>query len=83
MGRSLDELNKVLDEVQDFKSQLVEYSQKEKIDFKFEHQQINREIGLYYTVKLFLNNKEVAKGEGSSKKKAEQMAAKNFFENSK
>jgi len=76
------ELNKVLDEVQDFKSQLVEYSQKEKIDFKFEHQQINREIGLYYTVKLFLNNKEVAKGEGSSKKKAEQMAAKNFFENS-
>lgn len=76
------EVGKVLEEDQDFKSKLVEYSQKEKISFKFDHQQFNRDTLIYYKSVLYLNHTEVSRGEGSSKKKAEQMAAKNFFEKS-
>ncbi len=76
------EVSKVVKEDVDFKSKLVEYSQKEKIKFSFEHQQLSKGNDIYYVARLYLNNKETSVGEGPSKKKAEQMAAKIFFEKS-
>ena len=76
------EVHKVIKEDQDFKSKLVEYSQKERLKFNYEHKQFNRGNEIYYEAVLFLNGKEVSKGDGPSKKKAEQMAARKFFEKS-
>lgn len=76
------EVSKVLEEAEDYKSRLVEYTQKERLSFRFEHEQINKGGGFYYLAVLLINNKEEASGSGPSKKKAEQIAAKNFFEKS-
>ena len=61
----------------DFKSRLLKYSQKErvKIEYKLEkkegpdHQQV-------FLVAVFINNKKIAEAKASSKKQAEQSAAK-------
>jgi ribonuclease-3 len=60
----------------DFKSKMIEWSQKEKKPIRFE---LVGEDGKghekYYTVNLLINNEVVGTGKGFSKKLAEQMAA--------
>lgn len=73
------ELDKLIEEDEDFKSKLVEYTQKQKIDFHFDNQKGTKGSQIIYKSILFLNGKEVANGSGPSKKRAEQMAARSFF----
>ena len=74
------DLNSIKEEHHDFKSLLFEHSQKNKIeiDFKTASQEIVKGRN-FFTVELSVEN-EVFVGEGSSKKKAEQDAAKKFLE---
>ena len=64
-----------------YKSALIEWAQKEKIDFSFdvvkewgEKHALNFEIGIFFDKKL------VASGKGTSKKRAEETAAKIAFD---
>ena len=59
-----------------FKSRLIEWSQKEKIEIEFKHSQ---EIGVnnakQHEIELWINKKMVSKAKGNSIKSAEQRAA--------
>ncbi len=60
-----------------FKSKLLEWSQKENVDLRFD---IINEEDRRFTAQVFLNDKPKAKGYGFSKKKAEQDAARKTYE---
>ena len=68
---------KGLKAVKDAKSTLNEYSSKKRLgDVKYSLVSKKGKDNLpTFTVKVLINNKVVAEGEGSSKKNAEQMAA--------
>jgi ribonuclease-3 len=73
------DINSVINTETDFKSRVIEWCQKEKLDFEFiitESEEQNENI---YTAQLVIN--EVPKGKGSAytKKKAEQLAAEQFY----
>lgn len=74
------DLMKLESRVTSYKSLVLEWSQKNKkhVVFKTEKEK-NAEEQLIFVSKLFVNNKEVAKGRGSSKKRAEEKAAKRTF----
>jgi ribonuclease-3 len=61
----------------DFKSELLKYSQKEQVEIKY---QVEKQKGLdhqkEFLVAVFLNGEKKAEGIASSKKEAEQQAAK-------
>tara|TARA_B100000780_G_C21086525_1_gene437747 strand:- start:818 stop:1528 length:711 start_codon:yes stop_codon:yes gene_type:complete len=66
----------------DPKSKLIEYSQKHhlKIEFKtFDHESDSKQK--HYASEIYLNDEKKGFGIGTSKKKAEQNAARNAFEN--
>lgn len=61
----------------DHKSRLIEWSQKEKKALKFKVTELDSTAAVHgYSATVFLEDKEVASGEGTTKKKAEQQAAK-------
>ncbi len=73
--------NEVLKEEIDFKSKLFIWSQKNKVALKFEVvSEENKGNSWIYTVKVFINEQEFGMGKGSSKKQAEQSAAKETIE---
>lgn len=80
--RDYIELKEVMQSNPDYKSRLVELSQKNKKSFRFENLQKQGENTIFYHSILYLEGIKVAEGEGPSKKKAEQMAAQNYFKNS-
>lgn len=59
-----------------FKSELLEWSQKENIDLRFD---IVNEEDRKFTAQVFLNDQPKEKGYGFSKKKAEQDAARKTY----
>ena len=61
---------------ENFKSRLIEYVQREKVDLVFDTQDTSNKKGKF-TSKVMINTQEKGKGIGSSKKEAEQNAAKN------
>lgn len=63
-----------------FKSKLIEWTQSKKSNYLFKTLTIESANSRYFTSELYINNEMVAKGEGNSKKRAEQAAAKAFFE---
>lgn len=68
----------------DFKSKIIEMAQKEKIILEFKSQEIVEKNGnKTYNTSMLLNGKVEAVGIGFSKKKAEQEAAKIYFEKEK
>ena len=73
--------NEILEEEIDFKSKLFIWSQKNKVALRFEvvHEE-NKGNSWVYTIKVFINEQEFGMGKGSSKKKAEQAAAKETIE---
>lgn len=77
IGTHLD-LEELVESDENYKSKLIEYCQKEKIDFRF---QIENEDGesprSRFTVSVVINGRSVGRGKGRSKKTAEQEAAKN------
>lgn len=70
----LDELVSI---TTNFKSRLLEWSQKENKDLRFE---IIDDENRKFTAQIFLNDEPMAKGFGFSKKKAEQDAAQKTYE---
>lgn len=71
----------ILEEEIDFKSKLFIWCQKRKLDIEFLVISETHENGQWnYTVKTMINNTEYGIGNGSSKKSAEQDAARETFE---
>ena len=66
----------------DYKSQLLNYVQREKVTYQFE---VLREGGRgrndYYHLRLLVNGQAVSEGKGNSKKAAEQQASELFIKN--
>lgn len=71
------DLEELITTITNYKSKLLEWSQKENVDLKFE---IVDEEDRRFTAQVFLGNKPKGKGYGFSKKKAEQDAARKTFE---
>jgi len=75
------DFNQVLEEEIDFKSKLFIWSQKNKLPLSFEVVEEKHEGSTWrYTIVVMINEKEYGMGIGSSKKKAEQAAAKETIE---
>lgn len=74
------DLEEILNTDKDFKSKLVEWSQKEKHTIKYE---VSAEKGTgvnkYYVIDLFVDEVKQTTGNGNSKKIAEQHAAEKFI----
>lgn len=63
-----------------YKSLFIEWCQKVKNDFVFEvYEDSGNDIIKHFSVKLFLDGKIIAKGRATSKKKAEENAAKRAY----
>ena len=78
-------LNEIEQTDSNYKSQLIEWSQKNKQDISFDTTEMSNKN---YKQPIFnavvkLDNKVVGKGTGTSKKEAHQKAAKQAFENLK
>ncbi len=71
------DLNQVINNKKNFKSTLLEWSQREGKELRFEVlEEINNKNGYReFVVELFVSNKSMAQGRGLNKKKAEQAAA--------
>ena len=59
---------------ENFKSRLIEYIQKEKLTLEFDTRDANNQRGKFVST-VIINDKEMGKGKGNSKKEAEQNAA--------
>ena len=71
------DLNQVLEEEIDFKSKLFIWSQKNRLPLDFEVlEEVNQGTNWNYVVCVKINDQEYGRGSGSSKKRAEQVAAK-------
>ncbi|WP_425392250.1 ribonuclease III [Ekhidna sp.] len=71
------DLEELIAKTTNFKSRLLEWSQKENKDLRFE---IISEADRKFTAQVFLNDDAMEKGYGFSKKKAEQDAAQKTYE---
>lgn len=79
--RKYVDLNQLLEEELDFKSKLFIWSQRSKLRIQFEViQETNTGDGWLYKVRVVVNEQEFGLGTGSSKKRAEQAAAKETLE---
>ena len=74
-------INKVLEEEIDFKSKLFIWSQRNKLSIDFEIiSEVNKGSSWEYKVIVLINEQKYGLGTGSSKKAAEQVAAKETLE---
>lgn len=79
--RKYVDLNQILVEEIDFKSKLFIWSQKNRLPIVFEVlKEENEGVSWNYLVVVIINEQEYGRGSGSSKKKAEQAAAKETLE---
>ena len=63
-----------------YKRLIIEWCQKEKINFKFEVFEDDGKEGVkHFGVKLLMDNEVISKARATSKKKAEETAAKRAF----
>ena len=62
----------------DYKSQLIEWAQKNKIEMNFNDEEVDstEHNNLYFISEVIIDNKVVGKGKGFSKKEAQQHASK-------
>ena len=74
------DIEEVVQTETDFKSRVIEWCQKEKIsfDFKITEQEENNEK--LYTAGLVINKELKGKGTAFTKKKAEQLASEQFYQ---
>ncbi|MEQ8625355.1 MAG: ribonuclease III [Vicingaceae bacterium] len=66
-----------------FKSKVIEWTQSRKQNYEFKTTTIESSKSRYFKSELSIDGELVAKGEGNSKKRAEQAAAKAFFDQKK
>jgi ribonuclease-3 len=79
--RKYVDLNQILEEEIDFKSKLFIWSQKNRLPIVFEVvKEENKGSSWEYVVRVVINEQEYGRGMGTSKKKAEQAAAKETLE---
>lgn len=71
------DLGELISKITNYKSRLLEWSQKESKDLRFE---IIDEEDRKFTAQVFINDQAMSKGFGFSKKKAEQDAAQKTYE---
>lgn len=71
------DINNIENENTDFKSQIIEWAQKNKQKLTFLDEELESDNpGQSFTAQILLNNRPVGEGEGTSKKEAQQKAAK-------
>ncbi|MCF6214466.1 MAG: ribonuclease III [Flavobacteriaceae bacterium] len=74
------DLNALEQQISSYKSLLIEWCQKEKKEFKFDiYEDSGNDDIRHYSVKLFIDGKQVAKGRDTSKKKAEEKTAQRGY----
>lgn len=74
------DIPKLEGKVTSYKSLFIEWCQKEKKEFKFEiYDDTGNDVLRHFSVKLYLNEQVVSKGRSTSKKKAEEIAAKRAY----
>lgn len=77
------DIEEVIQTETDFKSRVIEWCQKEKLEFNFkvvEKEEGNEKL---YTAELFIDQKLLGKGTAYTKKKAEQLAAEQLYNKKK
>jgi ribonuclease-3 len=63
-----------------YKSLLIEWCQKQKKKYLFEtYEDTGNELVTYFSVKISIDGKQIAKGRATSKKKAEELASKRVY----
>ena len=73
-------IQKLEGKVISYKSLMIEWCQKNKKTFKFEaFEEETKDVVKHFGVKLFIDNIVVGKSRATSKKKAEEMAAKRAY----
>ena len=78
--RDYIDVDKILQEETNFKSKLIEWVQSKKTSYHFNTEAVDVREGQFFRCHLNIGNYQVVVGEGGSKKRAEQAAAKLFFE---
>ena len=79
--RTYINLTKVMEEEIDFKSTLIIYCQKNKLDIKYDmKQEADKDNDFTYIISAIINNKEWGIGRGKNKKTAEQNASRETLE---
>jgi ribonuclease-3 len=74
------DIEKLEGRVISYKSVLIEWCQKEKKTFRFDtYEDSGQDLVKHFGVKLYVDNKVAAKARATSKKKAEEIAAKRAF----
>ncbi len=75
------DIDKLINENPNFKSQIIEWSQKNGKDLRFETENVTEKGNFKeFEVSLYIENELVEKGHGPNKKKAEQSAARKALE---
>ncbi|HSH66939.1 MAG TPA: putative dsRNA-binding protein, partial [Bacteroidia bacterium] len=72
--------DKIVANETNFKSRVIEWCQKNKIEFEFITDESEKNQRSFFSVTLLVGGNEKGKGEAFSKKKAEQHAAQQFYE---
>jgi len=76
--KNFTDLNQLMQTETDFKSRLIEWGQKNRLEVEFETIEKyfdKSENGLLFSVRVIISTVPIAKGKGKSKKEAEQMAS--------
>lgn len=74
------DISKLEGKVISYKSLIIEWCQKEKINFRYEvYEDTGNEIGKLFAVKLYFDEQVVGKARATSKKKAEEKASQRAY----
>lgn len=74
------DIEKLEGKITSYKGLIIEWCQKQKKKYKFEtYEDTGNEIIKHFSVKVSIDGVQVAKGRATSKKKAEEMAAKRVY----
>jgi len=74
------DLEKLDKKISSYKSYIIEWAQKNHLDYQFNAEKdVNNGRNNYYKVNFYLDNNKVSYGRSSSKKKAEEIAARRAY----
>lgn len=73
------DIEEVIQTETDFKSRVIEWCQKEKLNFDFKISEQEEKKGKLYLAELFVNEELKGKGSAYTKKQAEQLASEQFY----
>lgn len=78
--KKYNDLKRLEGKITSYKSVLIEYCQKRKLNFEFVIKEENsKENTKHFSVDFLINGKVISKGRSTSKKKAEEIAAKRAY----